>query len=87
MMNKTFVALSSVVLAACGHHGEAREAHAERAADSIRQHAAFDLGCPPEQIQVIEVERGTWTRPATFGATCGEKRATYLYRAGTVIRN
>ena len=83
-------------LSACAHSeartsessaGEAKAQTKEsRTSAAVRKRAAFDLGCPGEQIQVAQIEGGTLLHPATYGATCGDKRASYLERMGTIIK-
>ena len=86
----SLVSLSFLALAACSHHdsppAESAAGQEPRVVASIRTRASFDLGCPADQVQVMELEKGTFMRPATFGVTCGDKRATYLERMGTIIR-
>jgi hypothetical protein len=57
-----------------------------RTVEAVRKRAAFDLGCDAEKIQISEMEKESFMRPATFGATCGDKRAAYLARMGTIIK-
>ena len=85
-----------LALSACAHTEAAGPAQGEaprkaaskesRASEAIRTRAAFDLGCPAEQVQISEIESGNFVRPATYGAACGDKRAAYLERMGTIIR-
>ena len=77
---------------ACHHSQDTRTDAQKEAADeqetvdAIRTRAAFDLNCEAAQVQVVKIADGSFTAPATYGATCGEKRATYLQRMGTIIR-
>ncbi|HCF62452.1 MAG TPA: hypothetical protein DFS52_31235 [Myxococcales bacterium] len=55
------------------------------ATEAIAKRAAFDLGCPEDQLTVTVIETGNMMRPWTFGVAGCNKRATYLSRAGTII--
>jgi hypothetical protein len=54
--------------------------------EAIRKRAAFDLSCEPAQVKVIKIADGSMWSPATYGATCGDKRVSYLQRMGTIVR-
>lgn len=102
-MKKLFTILSLTLIAglgACAHsekQSEGTTANDEakkpdspkesKSAAAVRKRAAFDLGCESNQIQLSEIETENFVRPATYGATCGEKKASYIYRMGTIIKN
>jgi hypothetical protein len=77
-----------VMTAACGHREGKGAASPEQddAVEPIRNRAAFDLGCPAAQVTVTKIQDGSLMSPASYGATCGDKRAAYLERMGTIIR-
>jgi hypothetical protein len=76
-----------LTLAACGHGGKgAAGPEQDDAVEPIRKRAAFDLGCPEAQITVTKIKEGSMMSAASYGATCGEKRAAYLERMGTIIK-
>jgi hypothetical protein len=96
-MSTTRMAMAFVIagaLSACAHsdkgstsaNATASTAKESRTVEAVRKRAAFDLGCAPEQIQISEMEKESFMRPATFGASCGEKRVAYLARMGTIIK-
>ena len=80
-----FLGLTAV---GCGHRDAKGAASPEQddAVEPIRKRAAFDLGCPTAQVQVTKIQDGSLMAPASYGATCGDKRAAYLERMGTIIR-
>ncbi len=97
MKLKTLVIAALLVAATACAHGSANgsakkeeEKPKEPSADSveaIRKRAAFELGCATDQLQVSVIEAGDMWRPWTFGVAGCDKRATYLYRMGTIINN
>ena len=78
----------SLALAACGHRDGKGASSPEQddAVEPIRKRAAFDLGCPEAQIKVTKLQEGSMMTAASYGATCGDKRAAYLERMGTILR-
>jgi hypothetical protein len=80
----------------CAHHKDSDQdtanapaAEPGKPSDSsvaeIKKRAGFELACAEDQLQVTVLETGNMFRPWTFGvAGCG-KRATYLYRAGSIV--
>jgi hypothetical protein len=36
--------------------------------------------------EVTQIEKGTFMHVATYGATCGDKRVSYLERMGNIIK-
>lgn len=75
-------------LGACAHHREERAGTGEESAEAqaIKKRAMGDLNCS-EEIKVEVIQEGNMMRPWTFQASgCGQ-RATYLTRAGMIIRN
>lgn len=78
-----------LTLAACGHGRGGKGAagpEQDDAVEPIRKRAAFDLGCPEAQITVTKLQEGSMMTAASYGATCGDKRAAYLERMGTIIK-
>lgn len=76
-----------LTMAACSHGGKgAQGPEQDDAVGPIRKRAAFDLGCPETQIQVTKLQEGSMMSAASYGATCGDKKAAYLERMGTIIR-
>jgi hypothetical protein len=53
---------------------------------AVRKQAAFDLACAEKDVQVTMIDAGSMMSPASYGAVCGEKRARYLERMGTILR-
>jgi hypothetical protein len=86
-MGRGAVFFGLMTMVACGHGGKgASGPEKDDAIEPIRKRAAFDLGCPAEQIQVTKLQEGSMMTAASYGATCGEKRAAYLERMGTIIK-
>jgi hypothetical protein len=97
-MNKLLIGIALVFgLQACAHNEAASSSSSSSPAATnttkesgttreIRKRAAFDLGCPAEQIQVTQIEEGSFMHAASYGASCGEKRVSYLERMGTIIK-
>jgi hypothetical protein len=85
----TSMLLLGMVLTGC-RRGDANPPAAAPQEDetiaSIRKQAAFDLACQEKDVQVTLLEAGSMMSPASYGAVCGEKRARYLERMGTVLR-
>lgn len=52
-------------------------------ANAVRRQAAFDLNCPEDQIDIVTISSFN----AQFGARGCAKRASYIWRSGTVIMN
>jgi hypothetical protein len=76
-----------LTMVACGHSGKgANGPEQDDAIEPIRTRAAFDLGCPAAEIKVTKLQEGGMMTAASYGATCGEKRAAYLERMGTIIK-
>ena len=79
--------LGFLTMVACGHGGKgASGPEKDDAVEPIRTRAAFDLGCPAAQIKVTKLQEGSMMTAASYGAECGDKRAAYLERMGTIIR-
>lgn len=92
------LALCVLVFAACAHNDASssssettaaapRVTKESKASQAVRKRASFDLGCEPADLKITEIESENFVRPASFGASCGEKRASYLYRMGTIFKN
>lgn len=85
----TSLMVFGLLLAGC-RHGDAQKPAAAPEDDetmaSIRKQAAFDLGCAEKEVKVTVLEEGSMMSPASYGAVCGEKRARYLERMGTILR-
>jgi len=81
------VLLLSGACASTGSKPSAIKAPSEDAVQAIRDRASFDLACPKESIEVVVIEAGGMMRPWTFGATGCGKQASYLSRAGTIVKN
>jgi hypothetical protein len=85
----TIMVLFGLQLAGC-RHGDASQPAAAPQEDetiaSIRKQAAFDLACAEKDVQVTMIEAGSMMSPASYGAVCGEKRARYLERMGTILK-
>ena len=78
-----------VALSACGHGRDGKGASSpeqDDAVEPIRKRAAFDLGCPETQVKVTKLQEGSLMTAASYGATCGDKRAAYLERMGTILK-
>src|SRR4051794_159743 len=96
MTTRSLLAWSFVALLPACAHNEAAPSSSEPAAAAqtkeprivgeIRKRAAFDLGCTEEQIQVQQLQKGSLMNAASYGASCGEKRVSYLERAGNIIK-
>jgi hypothetical protein len=91
-MNLKLMAVTCfLAMVGCAHdksaEGEApREKQASASSiEAVRKRAAFEMSCPAESLEVTVLETGNMMRPWTFGAAGCDKRATYLYRAGTII--
>jgi hypothetical protein len=83
----TGAVLLGLLLVACGHGGKgASSPEHDDAIEPIRTRAAFDLGCPQAEVKVTKLQEGSMMTAASYGATCGDKRAAYLERMGTIIR-
>lgn len=90
MVRQVLFFAGACALVACSHNDSSGGASAPKADTgaiaAIQKRASFDLGCPIEQVQVVQIEQGTFMHPATYGATCGSQRASYLERMGTIIK-
>ncbi len=69
-MNKVLMAATCTMLASCGvfqtsHYDQVME-------DKVKRKASFDLQCPQNEIQVVNIDRGS------FGAVGCEKRINYV---------
>ncbi len=89
-MNRSIAAAVFLCLTvvACGHRDGkgAQSPEQDDAVEPIRKRAAFDLGCPEAQVKVTKLQEGSMMTAASYGATCGDKRAAYLERMGTILR-
>lgn len=87
-MNK--IALGFVLIACSGACHGGKGAHGPGEEDdaivAVRKRATFDLGCAEKDIQVVQLQEGSMMTAASYGATCGDKRASYIERMGTVIK-
>lgn len=85
-----FLAVVLVSVAGCAHSekGERAPKAANQAeVDRVTKRAAVDLNCPEANVTVEVLEVGGLMRPWSFAAKGCDKTATYLSRAGTLIRN
>ena len=84
-----FAALAVLIAstAAC-HGGKGANSPGEEddAVVAVRKRAAFDLDCPEQQIKVVQLQEGGMMTAASYGASCGDKHASYIERMGTVIK-
>lgn len=83
------VMLAGLLLSGCRRADASQPAAAPQEDEtiaSVRKQAAFDLACPEKDVQVTMIEAGSMMSPASYGAVCGEKRARYLERMGTILR-
>lgn len=85
-----FVAVVGLMIAgtAACHGGKGANGPGEEddAIVAVRKRATFDLGCAAKDIVVVQLQEGSMMTAASYGATCGDKRATYIERMGTVIK-
>jgi hypothetical protein len=85
----TSMMLLGLLLSGCRHADASPPAGAPQEDEtlaSVRKQAAFDLACQEKDVQVTLIEAGSMMSPASYGAVCGEKRARYLERMGTILR-
>lgn len=87
-MNKfALVVVALAVATGCAHSPKGPKAANPAELEKIQKRAAVDLNCPNEAVTVEVLEEGGMMTPWTFAAKGCEKSATYLSRAGTIIRN
>lgn len=72
--------LSASLLVGCGGLVPNEQAHEAAADRNVQQRVAFDLGCKdPQLVRLGDVAHlGTYMTRMSIGASCGEKKATYV---------
>jgi hypothetical protein len=76
----TGLLLWASLLVNCGSIVPNDEAHEAAADRNVQQRVAFDLGCKdPQLVRLGDVAHlGTYMTRMSIGASCGDKRATYV---------
>jgi hypothetical protein len=69
------VALCGVVLLSCMSSAQWNADQTEK----VRKRASFDLSCPSEKLNVVELGRDSSDLVTTLGVEGCEKKATYVY--------
>ncbi len=87
MKNLALVVVALAVSTGCAHSPRAPKTANPAEVEKIQKRAAVDLNCPNEAVTVEVLEEGNMMRPWTFAAKGCDKTATYLARAGTILRN
>ena len=86
-MKNLSLVLTIVFFAGCAHSPREPKTVNPAELEKIQKRAAVDLNCPSEGVTVEVLEQGGMMTPWTFSAKGCDKTATYLSRAGTIIRN
>ena len=87
MKSLSIVVVALVIATGCAHSPRAPKTANPEEIERVKQRAANDLNCPAESVTVGVLQQGGMMTPWTFSAKGCDKTATYLSRAGTIIRN
>lgn len=87
MKSLSLAVVAFVFATGCAHSPRAPKTANPAEVERVQKRAAVDLGCPAESVTVEVLEQGGMMTPWTFSAKGCEKSATYLSRAGTLLRN